>query len=84
MISKMLGMLGAASLLVAGGAASAQSAEGLSLAGSPAVRAGADLAGANEIRGSARYILGAIALALIVWGAIELLDNDDEAFPVSP
>jgi hypothetical protein len=84
MISKLLAALGAASLLVGGSAAAAQSAAPLSLAQSPAVRAGAGLSDPNEIRGSAKWILGAIALGLIIWGAIELLDDDDEAFPTSP
>jgi hypothetical protein len=82
MISKMLGLAGAASLLVAGSAVSAQTAEPSALAG--AVRSGAELSSASAIRGDAKWILGGIALALIVWGAIELLDNGPEDFPNSP
>jgi hypothetical protein len=84
MISKLLGIMGAAALLVSSGAAVAQSAASLSLANAPAVRAGADLSAPSEIRGSAKWILGAIVIGLLIWGAIELLDNDDEAFPASP
>jgi len=84
MISKLLGMAGAAALLVSSGAAAAQAAAPLSLANAPAVRAGADLSETSDIRGSARWILGAVVVALVVWGLIELLDDDDEAFPNSP
>ena len=84
MISKLLGMAGAAALLISSGAAVAQSASSLSLGNGPAARAGAALADAGELRGSAKWILGAIALGLIIWGAIELLGDDDEAFPASP
>jgi hypothetical protein len=84
MRSTMLAMLGAASLLAGASAAAAQSAAPLSLANSPTVRAGADPSDANAIRGTARWILGAIVLGLVVWGAIELLGDDEEAFPASP
>jgi hypothetical protein len=44
-------------------------------------RAGADVAGANELRGSTGWIIGAIAVALLIWGAIELFDDDDPESP---
>jgi hypothetical protein len=84
MISKTLGILGAASLLVGASAAAAQSAAPLSLAQSPAARGGAEVSGASDIRGDAKWILGGIALALLVWGVIELLDDDEQDFPNSP
>jgi hypothetical protein len=84
MISKMLGLLGAASLLAGSGAAAAQSAAPLSVAQSPAARSGAEVSNANAITGDAKWVVGAIALALLIWGAIELLGDDDEAFPNSP
>ena len=80
---KSLLVLATASALVAGGAARA--AQPLSLANAPAgLRAGADAEAASELRGSGKWIIGAVVLALLIWGAMELLDNDDEAFPVSP
>ena len=79
--------LAAASLLAIGSAASAQPAQPLSLSQSPAVaRAQADMSGASELRrrGAAIYIVGAVVLGLIVWGVLELLDNDTHAVPASP
>jgi hypothetical protein len=58
----------------------AQSASPLSVSNSPAVeRAGADAASANELRGTTGWIIGAIALGLIIWGIIELLDDDPDS-----
>ena len=65
----------------------AQSASALSLSNSPAVaRANAPLEGQNSLegRGPVFYLIGAAVIGLIIWGAIELLGDDDEAFPVSP
>jgi hypothetical protein len=86
MLSRTLGALAAASLL-AGSAAAARPAAPLSLAGSPAaLRAGADLedSGALDRRGVGIYIIGAVALGLIIWGIIELTSDDEEDFPTSP
>ena len=47
-------------------------------------RAAAPVEDGSELRGRTAWILAAIAVGLIVWGAIELLGDDDEAFPVSP
>jgi hypothetical protein len=84
MISKMLAMLGAASLLAASSAAAAQSAAPLSLANSPAARSGAQAGDANRLDGPGLWIVGGIVVALVIWGVIELIDDDDEAFPNSP
>lgn len=84
MLSKKLAAIVAASLISASSAAVAQSAQPLSLANSPvAQRAAANTAGANDLdrRGYGIYIIGAIALGLIIWGIIELTkdDNDSES-----
>ena len=80
MISRKLAALAAASLTFASNAALAQSAAPLSVGNSPAVeRAGADTSSDSELRGNSRWIIYAVALALIVWGAIELLDDDPDS-----
>ncbi|HEV2816524.1 MAG TPA: hypothetical protein VGW40_04805 [Allosphingosinicella sp.] len=85
MKSRTLAALAALSLAGVGGPAAAQSAAPLSLARSPALaRAGAGLDGASALRGPARWIVGAVVLGLVIWGIIELLGDDEEAFPVSP
>jgi hypothetical protein len=77
-ISRTLAALAAASLVFGSSAALAQSAAPLSVGNSPAVeRAGADTAADSELRGNGRWIIYAVALALIIWGAIELLDDSD-------
>jgi hypothetical protein len=79
-ISRTLAAVAAASLAFGSSAALAQSAAPLSVA--PAVeRAGADTASANELRGTTGWIIGAIALGLIIWGAIELFGDDDPDSP---
>ena len=83
MLSKTFAALAAASLLFGSSAAAAQSAQPLSLANAPAVeRAGADASGASELRGTLGWLIGAIAIVLIIWGALELFEDDDE--PDSP
>lgn len=83
MVSKTTTALLAALSLSISGTAAAQSAAPLSLAASPlAQRAGADLDEASDLRGPGLWIAGAVVLGLIVWGIIELTD-DEEAFPVS-
>ena len=71
----------AALTLVAGSSAgAAQTAQPLSLSHSPAVaRSGAPTTGASELNtsGPGIYILGAIALGLIIWGIIEITSDDD-------
>jgi hypothetical protein len=78
MLSKKIAALAAASLICMSSAAVAQNAAPLSLGQSTVVeRAGATTEGANELRGTTGWIIGAIALGLIIWGAIELLDDSD-------
>jgi hypothetical protein len=85
MRSKILASLAALSLLGASGGAAARPAATLSLGNSPAlVRAGADTEGASDFLRGGRLVLAAIVLGLVVWGAIELLDDNEEAFPTSP
>jgi len=81
-ISRTLAVVAAASLLFGTSAAVAQSVTPLSLDSALAVeRAGADVAGANELRGTTGWIIGAIALGLLIWGAIELFDDDEPESP---
>jgi hypothetical protein len=85
MISKKLSALVAISMLTASSAAVAQSAQSLSLASAPAMRAGADAQGVNELdsrNGIGIYLVGAVILGLIVWGIIELTKGDEK--PSSP
>lgn len=79
MISKTLRIMAAASLLTASSVAIAQS-EPVAIE-----RAGAPVGSANELEGlgAGAYVLGAIALGLIVWGIIELTSDDEDA-PSSP
>ena len=82
MLSKKLAAIVAASLITASSAAVAQSAQPLSLANSPvAQRAAAGTAGASDLdrRGYGIYIIGAIALGLIIWGIIELTSDDNDS-----
>ena len=71
-----LAALAALSLVASSSAAIAQSAQPLSVHGSPAVeRAGAQVEGEGQLVGTTAWILAAIALGLIVWGVIELTDD---------
>ena len=82
MLSRTLAAVAAASLIFSSSAAVAQSAQSLSLANAPTVeRAGAEANGASELRGTTGWIIGAIALGLLIWGAIELFDDDDSDSP---
>ena len=77
MRSRKLAALAALSMVVSSSAAIAQSAQPLSLQGSPAVeRAGADMQGEGQLVGTTAWILAAIALGLIIWGVIELTKSD--------
>ena len=83
MLSKKLAAIAAVSLITASSAAVAQSAQPLSLSNSPtAQRAGTSLQGESDLdrRGIGIYIIGAVVIALLIWGAIELLDDE----PSSP
>lgn len=84
MLSKKMSGLVALSLLSASSAAVAQTAQPLSLANAPAVQAASPTqASALDGRnGYGIYIIGAVVLGLIVWGVIELTNNDNG--PSSP
>jgi hypothetical protein len=84
MLSKKLSALVALSVLSASSAAVAQTAQPLSLANAPTTQAVApnqanSLDGRN---GFGIYIIGAVVLGLIIWGVIELTNNDNG--PSSP
>ncbi len=83
MFSRKLAVLAAFSLATASTVAHAQSTSSLSLAGSPAAieRAGPGSEGSSNLEGTTLWIVGAIALGLVIWGIIELTDDDD---PTSP
>ena len=85
MLSKKLSALVAISVLTASSAAVAQTAQPLSLANAPAMHTAAlpNRASALDDRnGIGIYIIGAVVLGLVVWGIIELTNNDDG--PSSP
>jgi hypothetical protein len=85
MLSKKLAAVAAMSLITASTAAVAQTAQPLSLQNSPsAERAGAPVAGESNLDrgGIGIYIVGAVVLGLIIWGIIELTEDDDG--PESP
>jgi hypothetical protein len=85
MLSKKLAAIAAVSLITASSAAVAQSAQPLSLSGSPAVqRASAGTSGQSNLdrRGIGIYIVGAVVLGLIIWGIIELTKKNNN--PHSP
>ncbi len=80
MLSKKLAALAAISLITASSAAVAQSAQPLSLSHtSAAQRASASTQGESDLdrRGIGIYIIGAIVLAALIWGALQLLDKSD-------
>lgn len=78
MASKIFTPLIALSLVAGSSAAVAQTAQPVTAS----VRAGAP-EGQSELRGTTAWILAAIALGLIIWGIIELTDDEDD-FPTSP
>jgi len=45
----------------------------------PAARTESAVQQAEELRGPTKWIIYAVALGLIVWGAIELLDDEPES-----
>ena len=82
MLSKKLSALVAISVLSASSAAVAQTAQPLSLANAPALRAGAPSSQANALddrNGIGIYLIGAVVLGLIVWGIISLTDNNNKS-----
>ena len=55
----------------------------LAVQASPADRSGAEIE-AESLWGTTLWIVAAIALGLIIWGVLEILDNDTNAVPLSP
>ena len=47
----------------------------------PAARSSAPVAESEELRGTTLWVVAAIALALIVWGVIELSSDDEPESP---
>jgi hypothetical protein len=47
-------------------------------------RAGAPVNDASQIEDATTWILIAIGVGLLIWGAIAIFDDDDEDAPVSP
>jgi len=83
MISKKIVALAALSLVAGSSAATAQNAQPLSLANSPAVqRAGAEIAGESGFLRRSGWILGVIALGILVFVVLEA--NKDHPLPNSP
>jgi hypothetical protein len=82
MLSKKLSALVALSMITASSAAVAQSAQSLSLNNSPAVAGAQDASDLDDRNGIGIYIIGAVVLGLIIWGIIELTDDDEG--PSSP
>jgi hypothetical protein len=81
-ISRTLVAVAATSLALGSSSALAQSADPLSVNGAPAVeRAAAGVDAANDLRGTTGWIIGAIALGLIIWGALELFEDDEPESP---
>ena len=82
----ILAAAAAVSLLASGPAAAAQSAHALSVAGSPAIeRAGAPMEDMSDLRGRRGilgWILGAAAIALLIFVVTESSKNND--LPGSP
>jgi len=85
MHSGKLSALAAVTLMIGSEPLAAQAAQSLSLRVPAVAREGASPESANELRsrGPGKYIVGAIVLGLIIWGAIELWPRE-RAFPVSP
>lgn len=81
MLSKSLATISALALIAGSSAAAAQSAQPLSLAAAPAAATTSDAADLNGRRGAGIYIIGAIVIGLLIWGGIELLDDDDSESP---
>jgi len=83
MISKKIVALAALSLVAGSTAATAQTAQPLSLANSPAVqRAGAEIEGENAFLRRSGWILGVLALGILVFVLLEA--NKDHPLPDSP
>ena len=86
MLSKKLSALVALSLITASGAASAQSAQSLSIANAPGMaRAGAPAQNASNLEnrgnGYGIYLIGALVIAAIVYGILQLTDDNGPSSP---
>ena len=83
MISKKILALAALSLVAGSTAATAQDARPLSLANGPVVqRAGAEVQGESAFQRRSGWILGVLALGILVFVVIEA--NKDHPLPGSP
>ena len=51
------------------------------IAAQAAPRTGAEIGKSEQVRGTTMWVVGAIALALIVWGIIELTSDDEPESP---
>lgn len=74
MLSKSLAAVSALALVLGSSAAAAQTGAPVAPVSAAAVN-DSDLSG----RGAGIYIIGAIVIALLIWGAIEVLGDDEEA-----
>lgn len=79
MRSSRLAALAALSMIIGSTAAVAQSAAPQSIS----VSAGESTEGSSELdrRGVGIYIIGAVVLGLIIWGIIELTDDENSSSP---
>ncbi|MGZ8282213.1 MAG: hypothetical protein ACXWUN_04580 [Allosphingosinicella sp.] len=80
---KTLAMLAAASLITASTAASAQVGAPQAVERTGAATTGASQLDDDDDGGITIWIIGAVVLGLLIWGIIELTEDDDEA-PISP
>jgi hypothetical protein len=67
----------ATAALLMGSTAQATSAQALSLKNSP--RAATVAGEGNELVGTTAWVLAAIGLGLVVWGVVELADDDSDS-----
>jgi hypothetical protein len=78
MISKSVVALAALSLVAGSSAASAQSAQPLSLANAPAAqRAGAEMQGESQFLRRSGWLLGVVALGILVFVILEASKDND-------
>jgi hypothetical protein len=65
-------------------AAAALAVAPLAVHAAPALRADAGVDQAEMLRGTTLWIVGAVGLALIIWGALEIFDDGTNSVPLSP
>jgi hypothetical protein len=68
-------ILASAALALGVAPAAAQAAQATTM------RNSADVEQAEHLRGPTKWIVGAIALGLLIWGVIELTDDDEPESP---